>query len=49
MNTKKTMIHQLIAQTNPFIVASVLGTSLLVPFTYFIYDVNKNPGKYEEH
>jgi hypothetical protein len=43
------MIHKLITMLDPALVGSILGTLLLVPFGYFIYDVKKNPDKYKEH
>lgn len=43
------MIHKILTAFDPALVGSILGTLLLVPFSYFIYDVKKNPDKYKEH
>ena len=40
------MIHKLFSIVDPVLVASILGTLLLFPFAFFIYDSAKNPDKY---
>jgi len=42
------MIHKLFTIVDPILVGSILGTVLLVPFTYFVFDVKKNPKNYSE-
>ena len=43
------MIHSLLTSLDPALLGSLLGTLLLVPFSYFTFDVRKNPKKYLEH
>ncbi len=43
------MMHKILTFFDPALLGCLLGTLLLVPFSYFMYDVNKNPGKYKEH
>jgi len=43
------MIHKVLTFIDPALIGSLMGAFLLVPFTYFIYDVKKNPSKYKEH
>jgi len=43
------LIHKFFIFIDPALVGSIMGGLLLVPFMYYIYDVEKNPDKYKEH